>query len=84
MLGGGDGFRVLDTGESFNEADPGLMPSTNETILRALPMIVRPKGVTGVDFSLRKWKIKKLKRLIPGTHRYRNIGIRYSLETGRD
>lgn len=50
--GGGDGLRVLVGGISLTVAEPGLIPSTNETILRALPMILRPSCVTGVDLSL--------------------------------
>lgn len=52
FLGGGDGLRALVGGESETVGAPGRTPSTNDTILRELPMMLRPRAVTGVDFSL--------------------------------
>ncbi len=58
FTGGGEVRRTFVGGESNTLAAPGLMPSTKETILRALPMILRPRAVTGVDFSL--WSKRRI------------------------
>lgn len=57
--GGGDGRRIRVGAVSSPVTAPGLIPSTNDTILRELPIILRPSCVTGVDLSLKNQNTHK-------------------------